>query len=392
MCSDITSLNSFKNTCHRLHRLSGDVQRTFCRMAGIVDSLQLRATSTALIELWLQAWTTYGSPLLPCSESRARHPLAHALGFFDEPLLALRPVTARALYIATMRRGQRNSAASKQVLDLKRYCLECEFSRSKDAEVVEWLLHGCYKLLPHAGLQDDSANSHVWLLASGFTFGSKVVLPPKLGCMPWPSSRVMLRALRENPLLGRGAAVLELGAGCGLVGLALSNRARSVILTDGEPSCLDALRLNASLRACRGSAKIDVCGPLQFGEVLLPGRDGNKWFDLIIANDVLYPAQMAHTLKLLWATVDAFLLKREHCHESYGSQADGVPDSSSFQGFLLNYVSRSIKEPPLMEDALRHGFEARLLAREAVVDPAPSAESVPETVQCSVLFFYRSAR
>ena len=69
------------------------------------------------------------------------------------------------------------------------------------------------------------------------------------GMSIWKGSEVMSTYLQQNSHLIKGKRVLELGAGCGLVGLvcALALDAKSVLITDGDYQVLNNLRYNVQL-------------------------------------------------------------------------------------------------------------------------------------------------
>ena len=71
----------------------------------------------------------------------------------------------------------------------------------------------------------------------------------------WSASLVMARWMAQKSLLGRfdNKSVLELGAGCGVPGLTvgLYSRAKSVYVTDFNPSTVKNLEYNVEINANR---------------------------------------------------------------------------------------------------------------------------------------------
>ena len=69
------------------------------------------------------------------------------------------------------------------------------------------------------------------------------------GMSIWKGAEVMSTYLQQHSNLIKGKRVLELGAGCGLVGLvcALALDAKSVLITDGDYQVLNNLRYNVQL-------------------------------------------------------------------------------------------------------------------------------------------------
>jgi len=125
----------------------------------------------------------------------------------------------------------------------------------------------------------------------------------ELGLRPWPSGRRLAALLAASPALVRGRSVLELGAGCGLAGLAAAALGARVILTD-TPSAgrvLAQLRRNAALNG--GAAEVRA---LEWAEPEGGGGGEEEWlapgerFDLILGADVMYhpehPALLAGVL------------------------------------------------------------------------------------------------
>merc|ERR1719379_1236076 len=94
--------------------------------------------------------------------------------------------------------------------------------------------------------------------------------------------------LARNPELCRGRRVIELGAGCGLVGLlAAQQGAASVLLTDGDEAELPLLRENAT-RYGEGTV---TAAALAWGEAAAVPESGGtpaakEVFDLVLAQEV----------------------------------------------------------------------------------------------------------
>lgn len=73
------------------------------------------------------------------------------------------------------------------------------------------------------------------------------------GMSIWKGSEVMSTYLQQHYNLIKGKRVLELGAGCGLVGLvcALALDAKSVLITDGDYQVLNNLRYNVQINGLK---------------------------------------------------------------------------------------------------------------------------------------------
>ena len=67
------------------------------------------------------------------------------------------------------------------------------------------------------------------------------------GCIVWPMAVIASRLLEEQPALVRGARVVELGAGVGLLGItaALCCTTRVIVTDGGSAQTLELLRENA---------------------------------------------------------------------------------------------------------------------------------------------------
>merc|ERR1719223_1382948 len=64
------------------------------------------------------------------------------------------------------------------------------------------------------------------------------------GCQLWPASIALANELLSRPQLIAGRRVLEVGAGCGLLGIAVASLARSTLITDGDEEAVENLRHN----------------------------------------------------------------------------------------------------------------------------------------------------
>lgn len=103
------------------------------------------------------------------------------------------------------------------------------------------------------------------------------------GNQHWPSGTVLARLLLEQPHLVQGRCVVDLGAGCGLAGLAAAAiGAKQVVLTDGDDETLQNLEHNV---ANSGSDQVRVR--------LLRWQDAATWDhseqgDLVISSDTVF--------------------------------------------------------------------------------------------------------
>lgn len=98
-------------------------------------------------------------------------------------------------------------------------------------------------------------------------FAGSWTLAGATGNKTWDSAAVLVRHLQREPVLVRGRGVVELGSGCGLVGLAAACLgASSVVLTDLEATLEWATMPNAA-------ANVAVCAPCTVRCVALDWTD-----------------------------------------------------------------------------------------------------------------------
>ncbi|WFD34423.1 hypothetical protein MCUN1_001264 [Malassezia cuniculi] len=113
-----------------------------------------------------------------------------------------------------------------------------------------------------------------------------------VGARTWGAATWLTLALLRQPL--GFARALELGAGTGLVGLAVAARVPKVVLTDFHPTVLDNLAHNAQKSPY--ADRISVV-PLDWRDIYNGGSglagDANERFDLVIAADCVYEAEHA---------------------------------------------------------------------------------------------------
>ena len=115
----------------------------------------------------------------------------------------------------------------------------------------------------------------------------------------WPSGMVLAGYIAEQPQLVRGKRVLELGSGCGIVGLvAAACEARHVMLTDLPEVCS---HLRTNLAANQQSVRCEV-GVLEWGnqEAAAALQLANGPFELVLVAECTYSAPLwPHLLRTL---------------------------------------------------------------------------------------------
>ena len=110
--------------------------------------------------------------------------------------------------------------------------------------------------------------------------------PAPYGAVLWDSATDVARALFRHDLTGR--RVLELGCGCGLVGVVCAVRGARVLCTDVDPHTLTA----TARAAVDAGVVVAVAEFDMMGAEPLPLVDGEVATDVIIA-DVLYEPRLA---------------------------------------------------------------------------------------------------
>lgn len=196
-----------------------------------------------------------------------------------------------------------------------------------------------------------------------------------LGAVLWPASHALIRFLSsaDGRALVQGANVVELGAGCGVVGMAASVLGASqVVMTDvatpkarvtydveGAPSeeeeewtsgatQLDVLRLNAKLNADRlGDIRVEALRWGNLGDVaacLKDFSDGRT--DLVLGSDVTYSTQSHQSL---FSTARALLT------------ASGAHPGPKGRLILSHHVRARFSYDNMIESAERAGFLWRVV-------------------------------
>jgi len=111
-------------------------------------------------------------------------------------------------------------------------------------------------------------------------------LPPPFWAFPWAGGQAVARLALDDPGLVRGRAVLDFGAGNGLIAIAAERMgARRVVAADVDPFAEIAQHLNARLnRVAIETTRHDLTGN--------PLRE----IDVVLAGDVLYERPTARRI------------------------------------------------------------------------------------------------
>ncbi|CAJ1378697.1 unnamed protein product [Effrenium voratum] len=112
------------------------------------------------------------------------------------------------------------------------------------------------------------------------------------GCQLWSSSVVLAREIMARPYLVEKKAVLEVGAGCGLLGISVARLARQMLITDGDEEVVrnlsHNLEINRSLWKAAGPSLQDVSCRVLRWEELLEKPWPEEPLEVIVASDIIY--------------------------------------------------------------------------------------------------------
>ena len=168
-------------------------------------------------------------------------------------------------------------------------------------------------------------------------------------CSIWRVSHVLLDWLVRNIEVVRGASILELGAGTGLVSIAACKLgAKSVTATDGEEHALDLIRANAR----ENGTVMDV---LKWDwRTAPPPRLCDTLFDLVVASDCIYsgaaPSVLAENLLHLRAKRILFIqeVRETPC---LSHMVEECSDESECTNALVQSVVRARIGKPILHSS-----------------------------------------
>ena len=129
------------------------------------------------------------------------------------------------------------------------------------------------------------------------------------GCdIVWSDHLPRVLAAHGSAMCG-GKTVLELGAGCGLVGLIAAQFASRVDITDGDPEEVDLIQMNVEAHAPAGGAVVSAqfleWGSAPAAEARSSGALLAGGYDVILAAQV--PSHASHQTRALLSPAEASL-------------------------------------------------------------------------------------
>ncbi|MDG1887204.1 MAG: 50S ribosomal protein L11 methyltransferase, partial [Alphaproteobacteria bacterium] len=108
-------------------------------------------------------------------------------------------------------------------------------------------------------------------------------LPLPYWAFAWAGGQALARYILDYPKLVKGKAVLDIGAGSGIVGLsALLSLASRVDFKEIDPFAAESIRLNLKANNLSGNSQIIE------QDLPKPGSFNWKKWDIILAGDVFY--------------------------------------------------------------------------------------------------------
>jgi len=144
-------------------------------------------------------------------------------------------------------------------------------------------------LLPEIALHLATEITPLWHATEATLAASQ--LPPPYWAFAWPGGQALGRHLLDRPELVRGRAVLDLGAGSGLLAIAaMKAGARCATAAETDAFAAAAIGLNAALNA--------VAIAIEGADVI--GGDGSAW-ETVLVGDMCYERPLAERI-LAWLT------------------------------------------------------------------------------------------
>jgi hypothetical protein len=248
-----------------------------------------------------------------------------------------------------------------------------------DDEEIESNLIARYEQQHFEYYDEDIAVCSVTIKSATSTVGSNLTDEhrDRTGIMIWPATHLLCQWLTSTSNYpGSDGVILELGCGCGLVGVVAACKRATLAATSGDDSSLwvstdmdeKALELaRQNLEWNNISEEKSWVRNLRWGEAEqikslqddLEKARQTRYFADIMAADIVYPSTANQILKLLFSTVEALLIQGGTFHLSFCTR-DGhrtpsrlieEASNAAFSIDVLPPISDDIKRklPPLLD-------------------------------------------
>jgi predicted nicotinamide N-methyase len=223
------------------------------------------------------------------------------------------------------------------------------------------LTYGPVPYVPEVSIFQAPAGTGLWDASDGAYHSDR---PPPFWAFPWAGGQALARYVLDHPGIVAGKAVLDLGAGSGLVAIAAAYAGASTVrAVEVDPAALDAIRRNVAeasraSRAVRGDpAGVRVEAVLE--DLLAdPSADIGGDVDVLLAGDMFYTGRLRDlSMRFLRRT------ERRGARVLVGDGGRGFLPADSFEPL----ASYEVPTPVAIEDADRKVATVWELRRSATV-------------------------
>jgi hypothetical protein len=218
--------------------------------------------------------------------------------------------------------------------------------------------------------RDNGYGISIQIYSATTTIGGDIVSNRRdsTGIMIWPATHLICHHLASKNV---GECVLELGCGCGMVGILSSkaNNHRLWVSTDRDEQALDMCRKNCVLNEVNADQVLARCNEWGNESHIQNLRDelaircpGQNRFDAIVGADIIYPATCGQILHALLGTVSSLLSYDGTFWLSFATR-DGAKtpmqliQAASEAGFAIDMLppldsDQKFKLPPLLDSKM----------------------------------------
>ena len=199
--------------------------------------------------------------------------------------------------------------------------------------------------VPEVSIFQAPAGTGLWDASDGAYHSDR---PPPFWAFPWAGGQALARYVLDHPGIVAGKAVLDLGAGSGLVAIAAAYAGASKVrAVEVDPAALDAIRRNVAeasraSRALRGGPA-DVRVEAVLEDLLAdPSADLGGDIDVLLAGDMFYTGRLRDlSMRFLRRT------ERRGARVLVGDGGRGFLPADSFE----QLASYDVPTPVAIEDA-----------------------------------------